>query len=209
MQRAIQFVVLASVALSAALGAGVILFDSPRRWVDGLLTAIALGVTAGLWMSAWAAHAKRRAMPVPVLTLGISTLALVVVVYEIWGGPRRGGSQAMWALVIVAVVGGLFSRLVLAELLPRFRWVRFATVGSLFGAAALTLVAIVTGDPPGDFGMRALAITLLLTAAGLVVTPILHGVTRRTLYPESDDGPSLVHCPNCGHKLPADVAEVF
>jgi hypothetical protein len=208
MQKAIQALFLSSVAGLALLGAVAILGQTSRLLLAGVQTAGVVAIVAGLSMGALRAWQRGRVRPVAVLTMLAGAAIMVLVLPRIWAhGDLEGDALAVAG--VIAVSGGLICAVAIADLLPRFLWVRVLTVSAVAVTGGFAVYTLATHDVPGEFGTRLWGLTAILAASGVVVTPILHGATQRLLRPDHDDPPSLVRCPHCGHKLPSDVTEVF
>lgn len=206
MQRAIQFVFLGSVAALALCGVVALFSDRTPLLAHLIQTSAGFAVTGGIWMAAWRAWRGGRLKPIPLATLLVGTFALAAFMAAIWSEPFVD-ETVLWAMLVVAVTGGLLSTLALADLRPRYVWVRVIAYLSVATTAGCAIFFLTQMRPPVDG--RLWGLSSILAATGFVVTPILHRVSERSVRSGADRGPYLVRCPHCGHKLPSDPSEVF
>ena len=154
---------------------------------------------------AWERHLL---WPVPPLTVLLAAIALVGGIVDVWGHVTSGfGERLLPSVTIVATAGVIASLLALARLRPPFGPLLVVDL-VLLGIATAMLVRMVWTDGAGSAFTRVLGVVMVLLAAAVVATPVLHWISRPTLDAvEAQRSDEARFCPFCGGRVTAAVGE--
>ena len=202
LQRVALYLVLASVAVSAAIDAFALLVGdfgtTQTRLLASTLSvtgASAIAVACGF---AW----KRRrlgAVPPAGIALGIAGFGLLIV--GIWTEPEGDafprGIGTLLALAVAATHASVVSPFGLA---PRFRWAFAAAYGLNALLTALVVYAI-WGEPDGSGFWRLTGTVAILLAAATIAIPVLRRLGAAAPPVEAATALAARYCPRCGAQL--------
>jgi hypothetical protein len=178
LKRTFLVVLIASVAVSAVTGIGVMLFgDFGGFEIRVLMTTLTVTVASilGLACGACLESGKGRLLPIAGIALSIvSALALFLIVWNALDDNETFIKSTL-TLVIFAVVCSHLSLLSLANLDRRFAWTRLVAFLSDWLLAAIILYIIwLEPESSGDLVFRIIAVLSILIAAVTVITPAFH-----------------------------------
>lgn len=152
---------------------------------------------------AWERHLL---WPVPPLTVLVAAIALVGGIVAVWEVATGAfGERLLPSLTIVATAGVIACLLALARLRPPFGPLLYVDL-VLLGIGTAMLVRMVWTDGAGSAFTRVLGVVLVLLAAAVVATPVLHWISRPTLEAvEAQRADEARFCPFCGGRVTASV----
>lgn len=185
------YLLIASVALSAILGIGVILFgDFGEFEMKILLTTLTITMTSilGLACGAYLETKGRKILPFAGIIFSVISAALFI--FFIWDGFTNEEKLIKFAMsvLILAVSCSHISLLSIARLEKKFLWSRYAVHLSIWILTAVLLYLIwLEQDFNGDFIPRVLGVLSIIIAALTIVTPIFHKLSRQTSKTEDID----------------------
>ncbi|MGB7210877.1 MAG: hypothetical protein WBD27_19640 [Pyrinomonadaceae bacterium] len=172
------YLLIASIAMSAMIGIGVILFGNFGKFeTKVLLTTLTVTVTSilGLACGAYLETGRSRILPLSGIALAIISAVLWIIL--IWGGELRGKGfvKILMSVTVLAASCSHLSLLSLAQLERRFKWAYFAAhiVVSMLAAILVWLIWTIV-DNPSDLTGRVIGVLSILVAAITILTPILH-----------------------------------
>ena len=182
LKRLFLYTLIASVAFSALMGIGVILFGNfGELEFRVLLTTLTITVTsiAGLACGAYYESGRGRSLPVTGMVLAISAAAMVMLI--IWKTLDEPTTyvKATLTVTMLAVSASHLSLLSMARLDKRFAWSRIAAF-VFIGLLNAILLYILWLEPPssGDMIARVIGVLSILIAAITVITPVFHKLSR-------------------------------
>ena len=183
LRRRLLIAMIASLSASALMGIIVLLSgDIGEIEVRILVTTTATGAFSITALGASVRLERREAIPVGILGIGASGLALALALVGIWG--ELDGDGFYRAFGTVAVVAAAMAYASLALLVrPRHAAVRgilVATLGTLAVTAAMTIALILGADVEGDGYFRLLGSFAILTVFGTIVAPLLNRALDRS-----------------------------
>ena len=172
------YLLIGSVALSAAIGIAVILFgDFGEFEMKILLSTLTVTVTSilGLACGAYLETGRGRALPVAGIALAaVAAVSSIVFIWDLVENERFFARLVMSATLLAFACSHL-SLLSLARLDRRFRWSRYAAQFAVTTLAAILLVIIwAEGDRMPEYVSRTLGVFSIAVAALTVVTPVFH-----------------------------------
>lgn len=178
-RRLFLYLLIASVAASALIGIGVVLFgDFGEIEVRVLMTTLTVTVTSifGLACGAYL-ESGRGSQAVPLAGIAMSVAAALMCFLIIWNilDDSEPFIKAFITAAILAAACSHYSLLSLARLDRRFAWTRVAAAVCIVLLCAV-LLYIIWLEPYGDSDLvyRILGVLGILLASITVVTPVLH-----------------------------------
>lgn len=182
---------IASVALSATLGIGVILFgDFGEFEMKILLTTLTITMTSILGLACGAYLETKGGKILPFAGIIFSLISAALFIFFIWDGFTNEEKLIKFAMsvLILAVSCSHISLLSIARLEKKFLWSRYAVHLSIWILTAFLLYLIwLEQDFNGDFIPRVLGVLSIIIAALTIVTPIFHKLSRQTSKTEDID----------------------
>lgn len=181
-RRLFLYLLIASVALSAVFGIGVILFgDFGRFEVRVLMTTLTVTAASilGLACGAYLEQGGNRIMPLAGIFLSIaSALMAFFIIWDVLDDSETFIKTFLSAILLAAACSHL-SLLMLAKLDRRFAWARKAAFVCV-GLLAALLLYIIWVQPPesNDIVARILGVLAILVASITVVTPVFHKLSN-------------------------------
>ena len=183
LKRLFLYTLIASVAFSALMGIGVILFGNfGELEFRVLLTTLTITVTsiAGLACGAYFESGRGRYLPVTGIALAVSAALMVMLI--IWDvlDDHSIYIKATLTVTMLAVSASHLSLLSMARLDKRFAWSRIAAF-VFVGVLDAILLYILWFEPPssGDAIARIIGVLSILIAAITVITPVFHKLSAR------------------------------
>ena len=169
---------IASVATSALIGIGVLLFgDFGMIEVRVLMTTLTITVTSIFGLACGAYFETGRGRYMPITGIALSIIAAVMCFLIIWNALDQYEPfiKSFITATIIAAACSHLSLLSLARLDRRFSWTRVAAVVCVVLLCSIFLY-ILWFEPEGDSDLiyRILGVLGILLAAITVITPVLH-----------------------------------
>jgi len=191
LKRIFLYILVASVALSAVIGIGVILFGSFGEFESRvLMTTFTVTCTSILGLACGAYYESKHARNLPFAGIFFSIAAAVLGIYLIWIGDR--GVDAVWKVsataAMLATACAHLSLISIATLDKRFMWSRFALYASVVALVSILLVILwLEPESSGDVVSRIIAVLGIVIAALTVITPVFHRLSTAALTPDKID----------------------
>ena len=183
LKKIFLYTLIISVAVSAVLGIGVILFGSFGEFEGRvLMTTFTVTLTSILGLACGAYYESKRAKNLPVAGIAFSLLAATLGIYLIWAGDR--GVDAVWKSAatasLLATSLALLCLISLATLDKRFAWSRLLIYVSVTLLSAI-LLFILWFEPESsdDFVGRVIAVLSIIIASLTVMTPVFHRLSQK------------------------------
>ncbi|HLA94102.1 MAG TPA: hypothetical protein VK612_00170 [Pyrinomonadaceae bacterium] len=184
---------IASVAVSAIVGIGVILFgDFGEVEFRILMTTLTITATSILGLACGAYIESGRGNLLPKAGIIFSVVMALMLFLVIWDvlDDSENFIKATGTLSILAVACSHLSLLSLARIDARFAWSRIVAFICVWLLAAILLYIIwLEPDSSSDLVSRIIGILSILIASITVLTPILHKLsgTKRTVQQIRDE----------------------
>ena len=178
LRRVFLYLLIASVALSALFGIGVILFgDFGSLEVRVLLSSLTITAASilGLACGVYLEQRGNRLLPLAGIVLSIASAAMAFfIIWEVLDDSEPFINTFLSSLLLAAACSHL-SLLLLAKLDKRFAWARVAAF-VFVGLLAVLLVYLIWVQPPepSDAVARTLGVLGILVASITVMTPVFH-----------------------------------
>ena len=191
LKKIFLYVLIASVALSAVIGIGVILFGSFGELETRiLLTTFTITCTSILGLACGAYFEAKRARNLPFAGIFFSIVSAGLCIYMIWFGDR--GIEAVWKLAattaMLATACGHLSLISLATLDKKFMWSRLMIYVSAAVLVSILLVILwLEPDSSSDLVSRLIGILAIVIAALTVITPVFHRLSTAAPTPDKID----------------------
>ena len=175
---------IASVATSAVIGIGVLLFGNfGLIEVRILMTTLVITIVSVLGLACGAYIEVRGGKYVPMIGIALSVIAGLMSFFIIWDvlDDDETFIKSFLTTTLLATACSHLSLLSLAALDRRFSWTRIAAVVCIVLLCAI-LLFILWFEPTGDSDLiyRILGVLGILLASITVVTPVLHKLS----YPD-------------------------
>ncbi len=178
LKRLFLYLLIGSVAVSAVVGIGVILFgDFGNLEVRILMTTLTVTATSVLGLACGAYYETGRGRLLPVAGIALTIAAALMTFLIIWDAldDSKIFVKSAVTMMMLAVSTSHLSLLSMARLDRRFAWARIAafTFVSLLVAILLFLMWF---EPAGesDVVSRTIGVLSILVASVTVITPVFH-----------------------------------
>lgn len=171
------YALIGSIALSALIGIGVILFGNfGDLEIKVLLTTLTVTVTSILGLACGAYLETRRGKLIPLIGIVLALVSGVMWVVLVWHGTVHEDffAKLLLSLTLGAASCSHISLLSLARLDPRFIWSRYAIHASVWLLTAYLLYLIWNVDAIDESTSRIIGVLSIIIAALTVVTPVFH-----------------------------------
>jgi hypothetical protein len=172
------YALIASVALSALIGIGVILFGNFGEFeIKVLLTTLTVTVTSILGLACGAYLETKQNRLIPVAGIILALVSAVMWVYLIWHGTvhEEGFVKTLMSTTLLSASCSHISLLSLARLDRKFIWSRYAVHVAVWSLTAFLLYLIWNPDRMTEETTgRVVGVLSIIIAALTLVTPILH-----------------------------------
>ena len=177
-KRFFLFLLIGSVAVSALVGIGVLLFGNfGLIEVRILMTTLTVTITSILGLACGAYLESGRAKYLPWAGIVFSVIAALMSFFIIWDVLDDDDVfiKSFLTATILAAAFSHFSLISLARLDSRFAWTRTAAALCIAPLCAI-LLYIIWFEPEGDSDIvyRVLGVLAILVASITVITPVLH-----------------------------------
>jgi hypothetical protein len=183
LKKIFLYTLITSVAVSAVLGIGVILFGSFGELESRvLLTTFTIACTSILGLACGAYYESKQARNLPLAGILFSLVAAALCIYMIWIGDA--GIEAIWksaaTTTLLATACGHLSLVSLATLDTRFNWSR-QTIYLCVSILVVIVLYILWFEPDSssDLVSRILGVLSIVIAALTVVTPVFHKLSHK------------------------------
>lgn len=183
LKRLFLYVLITSVALSALIGIGVLLFGNFGEFETRILMSTLIVTTVsvlGLACGACIEAGKGRAIPFAGIVFSIASGVLWMVM--LWSPFEQRNDtfiHSLMTVTILALACAHVSLLSLATLERRFAWSIIAVHVFVWSLAGLTIFVIWAHiDPSQNMIARVMGVLSIVIAALTVVTPVFHKLSR-------------------------------
>ncbi|MBK6749342.1 MAG: hypothetical protein IPG67_04865 [Acidobacteria bacterium] len=178
LKRVFRYLLITSVAISALLGIGVILFGNfGELEVRVLLTTLTVTVTSILGLACGAYYETGRGRNLPLAGIVLSLVSALMVFLIIWNvlDDNSNFIKATLTAVMLAVSCSHLSLLSIARLDRRFAWSQIAAFVFVAVLDAI-LLYILWFEPTSDSDLvsRIIGVLSILIASITVITPVFH-----------------------------------
>mgnify|MGYP000105992426 CR=1 FL=1 len=185
------YLLIASVAVSALLGIGVILLgDFGEFETKILLTTLTVTCTSILGLACGAYLETKRGKILPLAGIVCAVFSALLWIYLVWQNIVREEYfvRTLFSVTILAVSCSLVSLLSLARLDRKFIWSRYAVHISVWSLTAVLLYFSWSQfNVISDLISRTMGVLSIIVAALTVVTPVFHWLSRQKSEAEIDD----------------------
>ena len=179
LKRLFLYVLIASVALSAVIGIGVLLFGNFGEFESRILMSTLIVTTVsvlGLACGASIEAGNARTIPFAGITFSVACGLLWMIM--LWSSfePRNDVFiHSLMSVTVLALACSHISLLSIAKLDRRFAWSRIAIHLFIWSLTALLLFVFWTDiDPSENMIARVMGVLSIVIAALTVVTPVFH-----------------------------------
>lgn len=177
------YLLVASVAASALVGIGVMLFgDFGEFETKILVSAFTVTCASILGLACGAFLETKRGKLLPLGGIALAILSAVIWIVFIWDGFENEEFfvRIAFSATLLAASCSLVSLLSMATLDARFAWSRPAAHVSVWSLTSILLWLIWSkGHPVPDFVSRTIGILSIVVAALTIVTPVFHWLGRQ------------------------------
>ncbi len=179
LKRLFLYVLIASVAVSALIGIGVLLFGNFGEFETRILMSTLIVTTVSvLGLACGACLEARRARIIPLAGIVFSVASGLLWMIMLWSSFEQRNAtfiHSLMTVTILALACAHVSLLSLATLDRRFRWSLIAVHIFVWSLAGLTIFVIWAHiDPSDNMIARVMGVLSIVIAALTVVTPVFH-----------------------------------
>lgn len=178
LRRTFLYTLIASVAVSAVIGIGVILLGNfGNVEVRILMTTLTITATSILGLACGAYYETGRGHALPLAGIALALVAAVMTFLIIWDvlDEYENYIRATGTVALAAIACAHLSLLSLARLDKRFAWSRIAAFVFVWLLSALLAYLIwFEPDANSDLFARTIGVLSILVASVTVVTPVFH-----------------------------------
>jgi len=186
------YLLIASVALSALIGIGVILLGTSGGEFETkiLLTTMTVTITSILGLACGAYLETGRGKMLPVSGIVFAIISCVLWIFLVWNGTVHEDffAKTLLTLTLLAASCSHLSLLSLARLDKRFQWSNtVAQIAVWMLTAFLLYLTWIEKNFSSDFIPRVIGVLSIIIAALTIVTPVFHRLSNQTLGTEEID----------------------
>lgn len=179
LKRLFLYVLIASVAVSALIGIGVLLFGNFGEFETRILMSTLIVTTVSvLGLACGACLEARKARIIPLAGIVFSVASGLLWMIMLWSSFEQRNDNFIHSLMTVTILAlacAHISLLSLATLDRRFRWSLIAVHIFVWSLAGLTIFIIWAHiDPSDNMIARVMGVLSIVIAALTVVTPVFH-----------------------------------
>lgn len=184
-KRIFLYTLIGSVAISALIGIGVILFGNFGEFeVRVLMTTLTVTVTSILGLACGAYIETGRGRTLPIVGIFLSIVSAIMLFFVIWDilDDSEVFIKSVVTTSLLAAACSHLSLLSIARLDKRFAWSRIAAficVGLL--SAILLFILWFEPESTSDVISRVIGVLSILIAAVTVITPVFHKLSASGL----------------------------
>lgn len=182
LKKLFLYLLIASVAVSAVIGIGVILFGNFGEFETKiLLTTGTVTVTSILGLACGAYLETGRGRLLPCAGIACAVVSAVMWIFLIWNGTIHEDIfvKGLMSVTLFAASCSHISLLSLARLEKKFIWARYAVHASVWSLTGLLLFLIwSTLWHDQEYVGRAIGVLSILIGALTVVTPVFHKLSH-------------------------------
>lgn len=171
------YALIGSIAASALIGIGVILFGNfGELEIKVLLTTLTVTVTSILGLACGAYLETGRGKIIPLIGIVMALVSGVMWVVLVWNGTVHEDffARLLLSLTLGAASCSHISLLSLARLDRRFMWSRYAVHAAVWLLTAYLLYLIWNVDAIDESTSRIIGVLSIVIAALTIVTPVFH-----------------------------------
>ena len=185
LKRIFLYTLIGSVAISALIGIGVILFGNFGEFeVRVLMTTLTVTVTSILGLACGAYIETGRGRTLPIVGIFLSIVSAIMLFFVIWDvlDDSTIFIKSVVTTSLLAAACSHLSLLSIARLDKRFAWSRIAAficVGLL--SAILLFILWFEPESTSDVISRVIGVLSILIAAVTVITPVFHKLSASGL----------------------------
>ncbi len=184
LKKIFLYLLIASVAFSALMGIGVILFGNFGQTESRiLLTTLIITVTSVLGLACGAFLETGRGKTLPVTVIALAILAAILWIIFIWATPGYENTfvRIAFSATLLAAACSHISLLSIARLDRRFIWSRYAAHFAVWILTAILLwiIWVDLKDNPEAF-TRVIGVLSIVVAALTIITPVFHKLSHQT-----------------------------
>lgn len=183
------YLLIGSVALSALIGIGVVLFGNFGEFeTKVLLTTMTVTITSILGLACGAYLETGRGKMLPLAGIFLAVIACVLWVFLVWNGTVHEAffAKTLLSLTLLAASCSHLSLISLARLDKRFRWSNYVLQVAVWILTAILLVLIWQNfKETSDLISRIIGVLSIVIAALTITTPVFHRLSSHA--PNADD----------------------
>ena len=178
-KRLFLYLLIGSVAVSALIGIGVIIFGSfGELETKVLLTTTTVTITSILGLACGGCLDAGRGRVIPMAGIVFAVISAVLWMVMIWSKFEPSNDvfvHSVMSATLLATACSLVSLLSLATLERRFMWSRWLAHAAVWSLTAIILWILWTNiDPSDSWIARTMGVLSIIIAAVTVVTPVFH-----------------------------------
>jgi len=185
------YLLIASVAFSALLGIGVILFGNFGEFESKILmTASTVTITSILGLACGAFLETGRGKILPLSGIVLAVISAIVWIILIWNASNQSSvfAKILMTVTLFAAACSLLSLLSIATLDKKFRWSLSAAHLAVWSLTAFLFYLIwIAKDFTGEFIPRTIGVLSIVIAALTIITPVFHWLSKQTPKAEEID----------------------
>ncbi len=185
------YLLIGSVALSAVIGIGVILFGNFGEFeTKVLLTTMTVTITSILGLACGAYLETGRGKILPLAGITLAVIACVLWVFLVWNGTVHEAffAKTLLSLTLLAASCSHLSLISLARLDKRFRWSNYVLQVAVWLLTAILLVLIWQNfKGNSDLISRIIGVLSIVIAALTITTPVFHRLSNHAPNAEEID----------------------
>jgi hypothetical protein len=182
-KRVFLYVLIASVAVSALIGIGVILFGNFGQFESRvLMTTTAITVTSILGLACGAYLETGRGKYMPLTGIVFAIVSAVLWIIMIWSGEMSAKwfAKVLMSATLIATSCSHLSLLSLARLNRKFAWALYAAHGAIWIVLSMLLIIIwAEYDPSDNWVARTLGALAIVIGALTIITPVFHKLSAQ------------------------------
>lgn len=192
LKKIFLYLLIASVAFSALLGIGVILFGNFGEFESKILmTASTVTITSilGLACGAYLETGRGRILPICGIVLSIiSAVVWIILIWQSHVNQDKYFAKILMTTTVFAAACSLLSLLSLARLDKKFQWSLYAAHLSVWIFSAILFYLIwFERDFAGEWIPRTIGVLSIIIASLTIVTPIFHKLSQQIPKAEEID----------------------
>lgn len=189
-KRLFLYALIISVAVSAVVGIGVVIFGNFGEFETRvLMTTTTITVVSILGLACGAYLETGRARVIPLVGIAAAIVSGVLWIISIWVSEHDNSLffKAMASATLIATSCAHFSLLSLARLERKFLWSRYAVFGAIYAILLILLTVIwLEIDAANNLIARSLGALAIVAGALTIITPVFHKLSRKSTVEEID-----------------------